>query len=106
MASTVSVPKVIGFPLRRGRKLLEHVGLSRAEIVYRETEDSLGTIVEQYPLPGESADPAKPVRVGVASRSWIEFLPALYQTRIQQGQLQFLGKPPKPTDPGCDYLAP
>jgi len=81
MASTVSVPKVIGVPLRRGRKLLDHVGLSRAEVVYRESEDSLGVIVEQYPLPGEPADPTKPVRVGVASRSWLEFLPALYHTQ-------------------------
>jgi len=86
VATTVSVPKVIGFSLRRGRKLLDHVGLNRAEIVYRESEDSLGTIVDQYPLPGETADPAKPVRVGVASRSWLEFLPALYQTQNGAGR--------------------
>jgi phage tail-like protein len=85
-AEVARVPQLVGFPLRRARKLLDHAGLRVRDIVYRESDDSLGTVVEQYPLPGEPADRAKPVRVGVASRSWLEFLPALYQTQNGPGR--------------------
>lgn len=77
--ATVAVPNLIGVPLRRGRKLLDHAGFSIGEVVFRDSEDSHGTIVEQQPPPGETADTARPVRVGVAARSWLEFLPGIYQ---------------------------
>jgi phage tail-like protein len=79
--ATVTVPRVVGIPLARGRKLLDHLGLTLGEIVYRDSEDSTGTIVEQHPSPGEPIDSARPVRVAVASRSWVEYLPALYQAQ-------------------------
>ena len=84
--ATVTVPNLIGVPLRRGRKLLDHAGFSIGEVVLRDSEDSHGTIVEQQPPPGEAADTTRPVRVGVAARSWLEFLPGIYQTENGAGR--------------------
>ena len=84
--AAATVPKVIGVSLPRGRKLIDHAGFSLGEVVFRESEDSLGTIVDQYPSPGEPADPARPMRVGVAARSWLEYLPGLYQTQNGLGR--------------------
>jgi phage tail-like protein len=85
------MPKVTGVSLARARKLLEHAGLALDEVVYRESDDSLGTIVEQHPAPGASAESVRPVRLRVAGRSWLEFLPALYQEQTDDGE-PFLGR--------------
>ena len=82
----VAVPNLIGVPLRRGRKLLDHAGFGIGEVVLRDSEDSHGLIVEQQPPPGETADTSSPVRLGVAARSWLEFLPGIYQAENGVGR--------------------
>lgn len=97
-ARKVIVPDVTGLTLRDARIVMEQARFGDAtgkpviQVRYVEAYADDFAVVAQTPIRGQLVDAATPIQLQVARKSWVRFLPQLYQTAEEDNALlqQFL----------------
>jgi len=74
-----SVPPLLGLPLGQARRLARRRAQARVEFKLVDSEEKAFTVVRQSPEAGEALPPSRLIKVEIATRPWIDFLPGIYQ---------------------------
>ncbi len=72
-------PPVLGLPLGEARRMARKRSGARLEIKLVDSEAKALTIVRQFPEPGDELNQDRVLKVEVATKPWIQFLPGIYQ---------------------------
>ncbi len=72
-------PPVLGLPLGEARRLARKRAGARLEIKLVDSEARALTIVRQFPEAGDELGDGRVLKVEVATKPWIQFLPGIYQ---------------------------
>lgn len=82
----VSVPDVVGLPLRKALLLIERAGLRTDAVLYQESYEEKDKVLQQDPPRGRMVYSDRPVTLWVSRESYIKWLPALYQRSDATGK--------------------
>lgn len=72
-------PPLLGLPLGQARRMAKKRAQARVEFKLVDSEARALTIVRQFPEPGDELGDGRVIKVEVASRPWINYLPGIYQ---------------------------
>jgi phage tail-like protein len=72
-------PPLLGLPLGQARRLAKKRAGATVEFKLVDSEAKALTIVRQFPEVGDELSDARVIKVEVASRPWINYLPGIYQ---------------------------
>jgi phage tail-like protein len=72
-------PPLLGLPLGQARRVARKRAEALVEFKLVDSEEKALTVVRQYPEPGEALPKSRLIKVEIATRPWIDFLPAIYQ---------------------------
>jgi phage tail-like protein len=72
-------PPVLGLPLGEARRMARKRSGAKLEIKLVDSEEKALTIVRQFPEAGDELSEARVLKVEVATKPWIHFLPGIYQ---------------------------
>jgi phage tail-like protein len=72
-------PDLVGLTLADARRLARKRAGARIEFRVVESDEKMFSIVRQSPEPGGDLNDARVIKVELASRAWIHYLPAIYQ---------------------------
>ncbi|MGZ6125472.1 MAG: phage tail protein [Myxococcales bacterium] len=73
------VPSLIGLPLGQARRAARRHARAALEFRLVESEEKALTVVRQFPEAGDEVPDSGVIKVEIASRPWIQFLPGIYQ---------------------------
>ena len=76
---TLKMPEVLGLTERDAQVMLTNHGFRSARVRYVQSYDSVGSVVGQAPIHGQIVDSNTDVELRVAQRSFVRFLPQIYQ---------------------------
>ena len=72
-------PPLFGLPLGQARRVARRRAQARVEFKLVDSEEKAFTVVRQSPEAGEALLPSRLIKVDIATRPWIDFLPGIYQ---------------------------
>src|SRR2546421_10045603 len=72
-------PPLFGLPLGQARRVARRRAQARVEFKLVDSEEKAFTVVCQSPEAGEALPPSRLIKVDIATRPWIDFLPGIYQ---------------------------
>ena len=75
----VRVPDVSGFAIEKARLVVENAGLRVGDVLFRESYETVNTVLEQEPARGQMIYEGELVTLWIARRSYMELLPAIYR---------------------------
>lgn len=82
----VSVPDVVGLPLRKALLLIQRAGLRADMVLYQESYEEKDKVLQQDPPRGRMVYSDRQVSLWVSRESYIKWLPALYQRSDPTGK--------------------
>ena len=77
--NVVRMPDLAGHPLKKARIIVGNAGLSVEAVLFRESYEDQGTVLEQKPSRGQMVYEGSGVTLWVARRGYMELLPAIYR---------------------------
>jgi len=72
-------PPLLGLPLGQARRVARRRAEARVEFKLVDSEEKALTVVRQYPEAGDALPQSRLIKVEIATRPWIDFLPGIYQ---------------------------
>jgi len=72
-------PELIGLPLGQARRAARRLAGANLEFKLVDSEQKALTVVSQHPEPGDELTAPRTIKVEIATRPWINFLPGIYQ---------------------------
>src|SRR6267154_1722292 len=72
-------PSLVGLPLGQARRLARKRAQATVEFKLVDSEEKALTVVRQYPEPGDELPESRVIKVEIATRPWVNYLPAIYQ---------------------------
>jgi phage tail-like protein len=72
-------PPLIGLPLGQARRVARRRADAKVEFKLVDSEEKMLTVVRQYPEPGDELSDPRVIKVEIATRPWIQYLPGIYQ---------------------------
>jgi phage tail-like protein len=72
-------PPVVGLPIGAARRLAKRRSDATLDMRLVESDEKALTVVKQVPPPGDELPASRVIKVDVATRPWIQFLPGIYQ---------------------------
>jgi phage tail-like protein len=72
-------PPLVGLSIGEARRLARKRAQARLELKLVESEEKALTVVRQFPQAGDELPESGAIKVEIASRPWINFLPGIYQ---------------------------
>src|SRR3989440_6417656 len=72
-------PPLVGLPLGQARRLARKRAQATVEFKLVDSEEKALTVVRQYPEPGDELSESRVIKVEIATRPWINYLPGIYQ---------------------------
>ena len=72
-------PPLLGLPLGQARRVARRRAQARVEFKLVDSEEKALTVVRQYPEAGDALPQSRLIKVEIATRPWIDFLPGIYQ---------------------------
>lgn len=76
---TAIVPSLLGLPLGQARRAARRHAQAAVEFKLVDSAEKALTVVRQYPEAGDEVPDSGVIKVEIASRPWIQFLPGIYQ---------------------------
>jgi len=73
------VPDLVGLPLGQARRAARKHARANLEFKLIDSEAKALTVVGQYPEPGDELPESRIIKVEIATRPWINYLPGIYQ---------------------------
>jgi phage tail-like protein len=77
-------PPLVGLPLGQARRLARKRAQANVEFKLVESEEKALAVVRQFPEPGDELPASRLIKVEIATRPWINFLPGIYQDADQE----------------------
>ncbi len=74
-----TVPSLLGLPLGQARRAARRHAQATLEFKLVDSEEKALTVVRQFPQAGDELPESGAIKVEIASRPWINFLPGIYQ---------------------------
>ena len=72
-------PPLIGLPLGQARRVARRRADAKVEFKLVDSEEKMLTVVRQYPEAGDELSESRVIKVEIATRPWIQYLPGIYQ---------------------------
>jgi phage tail-like protein len=72
-------PPLVGLPLGQARRLARKRANAKVEFKLVDSEEKALTVVRQFPEPGDELQASRVIKVEIATRPWINYLPGIYQ---------------------------
>jgi phage tail-like protein len=72
-------PPLLGLPLGQARRVARKRAQARVEFKLVDSQEKALTVVRQHPRPGDALSQSRLIKVEIATRPWIDFLPGIYQ---------------------------
>ena len=72
-------PRLVGLPLAQARRLARRRAGATVEFRIVDSEEKMFSVVRQSPAEGEELGEPRTIKVEVAARPWINYLPGIYQ---------------------------
>jgi phage tail-like protein len=72
-------PSLLGLPLGQARRLAKRRAQATVEFKLVDSEEKALTVVRQYPEAGDELYGSRLIKVEIATRPWINYLPGIYQ---------------------------
>jgi phage tail-like protein len=72
-------PPLVGQPIAAARRLAKKRAAATLDVKLVDSEEKMLTVVRQYPPPGEELPSPRIIKVEIATRAWIQYLPGVYQ---------------------------
>ncbi len=72
-------PPLIGLPLGQARRVARRRADAKVEFKLVDSEEKMLTVVRQHPEPGDELSDSRVIKVEIATRPWIQYLPGIYQ---------------------------
>ena len=72
-------PPLLGLPLGQARRLAKRRANATVEFKLVDSEKKALTVVRQFPEEGDELNDARVIKVEIASRPWVNYLPGIYQ---------------------------
>src|SRR6266403_2103466 len=72
-------PSLVGLPLGQARRLARKRAQATVEFKLVDSEEKALTVVRQYPEPGDELSESRVIKVEIATRPWINYIPGIYQ---------------------------
>ena len=72
-------PSLMGLRLAEARRLAKKRSQATVEFKLVDSEEKALTVVRQYPEAGDELSPSRVIKVEIATRPWINYLPGIYQ---------------------------
>jgi len=72
-------PSLVGLPLGQARRLARKRAQATVEFKLVDSEEKALTVVRQYPEHGDELPESRVIKVEIATRPWINYLPGIYQ---------------------------
>ena len=82
----VSMPEVVGLPLRKAQLVLQRAGLRLDAVLYQESYEEKDRVLSQDPPRGRMIYSDRKVVLWVSRESYVKWLPALYQRSDATGK--------------------
>ncbi len=79
IAMPALTPPLVGLPLGQARRLARKRAQATVEFKLVDSEEKALTVVRQYPEPGDELSESRVIKVEIATRPWINYLPGIYQ---------------------------
>ena len=72
-------PPLLGLPLAQARRVARKRAQATLEFKLVDSEAKMFTVVRQFPEPGDELSSSRLIKVEIATRPWIQYLPGIYQ---------------------------
>src|SRR4051812_4631278 len=72
-------PPLIGLPLGEARRVAKKRAQAKVEFKLVDSEQKALTVVRQFPEAGDELNDSRVIKVEIASKPWINYLPGIYQ---------------------------
>jgi phage tail-like protein len=72
-------PPLVGLPIGEARRVAKKRAGATVEIKLVDSEEKQLHVVTQVPEPGDALDDRRVIKVEIATRPWIQYLPGIYQ---------------------------
>jgi phage tail-like protein len=72
-------PPLLGLPLGQARRVARRRAQASVEFKLVDSEEKMFTVVRQSPEPGDALGGSRLIKVEIATRPWINYLPGIYQ---------------------------
>src|SRR5882762_4187486 len=82
-------PSLVGLPLGQARRLARKRAQATVEFKLVDSEEKALTVVRQYPEHGDELPESRVIKVEIATRPWINYLPGIYQDADEEN-LEFV----------------
>jgi phage tail-like protein len=74
-----AAPNLVGLPVGEARRVARRFAAASLELKLVESDEAALHVVSQFPAAGDPLGDRRVIRVEIATRPWIQFLPAIYQ---------------------------
>ena len=72
-------PPLLGLPIGEARRVARKRAGAKLTVKLVDSEERQLHVVRQFPEPGDDLDEGRSIKVEIATRPWIQFLPGIYQ---------------------------
>jgi phage tail-like protein len=72
-------PSLLGLPLGQARRVAKRRAQATVQFKLVDSEEKALTVVRQYPEAGDELSGSRVIKVEIATRPWINYLPGIYQ---------------------------
>src|SRR5216683_4502107 len=72
-------PPLLGLPIGEARRVARKRAGAKLTVKLVDSEEKQLHVVRQFPEPGDDLDDGRSMKVEIATRPWIQFLPGIYQ---------------------------
>jgi phage tail-like protein len=72
-------PPLLGLPIGEARRVARKRAGAKLTVKLVDSEEKQLHVVRQFPEPGDDLDDGRSIKVEIATRPWIQFLPGIYQ---------------------------
>jgi phage tail-like protein len=72
-------PPLLGLPIGEARRVARKRAGAKLTVKLVDSEEKQLHVVRQFPEPGDDLDEGRSIKVEIATRPWIQFLPGIYQ---------------------------
>src|SRR5438132_9107949 len=79
-----TAPPLLGLPIGEARRMAKKRAGAKLTIKLVDSEEKQLHVVRQFPEPGDQLDETRSIKVEIATRPWIQFLPGIYQASAEE----------------------
>src|SRR5712692_11291371 len=72
-------PPLLGLPLGQARRVAKKRAQAKVQFKLVDSEEKALTVVRQFPEAGDELNDERLIKVEIATRPWINYLPGIYQ---------------------------